>query len=285
MTQPVLTLIIGLPLAGLSLNGLTAELSGAPTVVEKHNLTIQVARTGGQVRPFLQAGEPCSDRPDAAIATFEDANLEAATRTALSVGAQDDLTCRLVAGLAVLDAPGRTIESLAGIQNFTSLAGLDLQDNSIVNIGALVGLTNLTRLSLATNSITNISPLSGLTSLTVLDLHDNSINDIRALTELTSLIALVLDNNPGLSDIGPLSGLTSLTFLWLNDNSITDIQPLLDNTGLGEGDTVDLGSTNVTCTDVAALQAKRVVVISDCPARTRVVRGRLPGSYRSVAPR
>ena len=240
MTQPVLTLIIGLPLAGLSLNGLTAELSGAPTVVEKHNLTIQVARTGGQVRPFLQAGEPCSDRPDAAIATFEDANLEAATRTALSVGAQDDLTCHLVAGLAELDAPGRTIESLAGIQNFTILAGLDLQDNSIVNIGALVGLTNLTRLSLATNSITNISPLSGL---------------------------------------------TSLTFLWLNDNSITDIQPLLDNTGLGEGDTVDLGSTNVTCTDVAALQAKRVVVISDCPARTRVVRGRLPGSYRSVAPR
>ena len=240
MTQPVLTLIIGLPLAGLSLNGLTAELSGAPTVVEKHDLTIQVARTGGQVRPFLQAGEPCSDRPDAAIATFEDANLEAATRTALSVGAQDDLTCRLVAGLAELDAPGRTIESLAGIQNFTILAGLDLQDNSIVNIGALVGLTNLTRLTLATNSITNISPLSGL---------------------------------------------TSLTFLWLNDNSITDIQPLLDNTGLGEGDTVDLGSTNVTCTDVAALQAKRVVVISDCPARTRVVRGRLPGSYRSVAPR
>ena len=241
MTQPVLTLIIGLPLAGLSLNGLTAELSGAPTVVEKHNPTIQVASTGGQVRPFLQAGEPCSDRPDAAIATFEDANLEAATRTALSVGAQDDLTCRLVAGLAELDAPGRTIESLAGIQNFTILAGLDLQDNSIVNIGALVGLT--------------------------------------------SLIALVLDNNPGLSDMGPLSGLTSLTFLWLNDNSITDIQPLLDNTGLGEGDTVDLGSTNVTCTDVAALQAKRVVVISDCPARTRVVRGRLPGSYRSVAPR
>jgi Leucine-rich repeat (LRR) protein len=263
VTQPVLTLIIGLPLAGLSLNGLTAELSGAPTVVENHDLTIQVGRTGGQVRPFLQAGEPCSDRPAAAIATFEDANLEAATRTALSVGAQDDLTCRLVAGLAELDAPGRTIESLAGIQNFTSLAGLDLQDNSIVNIGALVGLTNLTRLSLATNSITDIS----------------------ALTELTSLIALVLDNNPGLSDIGPLSGLTSLTFLWLNDNSITDIQPLLDNTGLGEGDTVDLGSTNVTCTDVAALQAKRVVVISDCPARTRVVRGRLPGSYRSPAPR
>ena len=242
MTQPVLTLIIGLPLAGLSLNGLTAELSGAPTVVEKHNLTIQVARTGGQVRPFLQAGEPCSDRPDAAIATFEDANLEAATRTALAVGAQDDLTCRLVAGLAELDAPGRTIESLAGIQNFTSLAGLDLQDNSIANIGALVGLTNLSRLSLATNSITDISPLSGLTSLTDLNLQSNSITDIGALSGLRSLRRLKLSVN----------------------NDLSNIQPLLDNSEFGAGDQVRLENTNVSCTDVALLEAKGVDVNSDC---------------------
>ena len=282
MNHPVLMLIIGLPLAGLSLNASTSELSGALAMVEDHNLTVQGDRRS---TPVLRTGEPCSDLPDETIATFEDANLEAATRAALSVGAQDDLTCRLLAGLAALDAPGRTIESLVGIQNLTSLAELDLQDNSIADIGALTGLTNLTLLSLATNSITDISPLSGLTSLTVLDLHDNSIIDLRALTELTSLMALVLDNNHELSDIGPLRGLTSLTFLWLNDNSITDIQPLLYNTGLGAGDTVDLGSMNVTCTDVAALQAKRVAVISDCPARIRVVRGRLPGSYRSPAPR
>jgi hypothetical protein len=39
---------------------------------------------------------------------------------------------------------------------------------------------------------------------------------------------------------------------------------LLDNTGLGAGDTVDLRSTSVSCTDVAALQAKGVTVLSDC---------------------
>jgi hypothetical protein len=40
---------------------------------------------------------------------------------------------------------------------------------------------------------------------------------------------------------------------------------LLDNTGLGAGDTVYLQFTNVSCTDVAALEAKGVTVLSDCP--------------------
>jgi len=43
---------------------------------------------------------------------------------------------------------------------------------------------------------------------------------------------------------------------------LTDIQPLLDNTGLGAGDTVYLQATSVSCTDVAALQAKGVTVQS-----------------------
>ena len=40
-----------------------------------------------------------SDNPPTAIATFEDADLEAAVRTALSVSAREDLTCGLVSGL------------------------------------------------------------------------------------------------------------------------------------------------------------------------------------------
>ncbi len=149
--------------------------------------------------PVLQPSELCSDYPDYAIATFEDANLEAAIRAALSVGAQDDLTCGLISGLTDLTANNAGIASLVGIQN----------------------LTSLTFLALFANSITDISALSGLTSLTNLYLY----------------------NNPAL----------------------TDIQPLLDNTGLGAGDTVDLRSTNVSCADVAALQAKGVTVQSDCP--------------------
>ena len=85
--------------------------------------------------------------------------------------------------------------------------------------------------------------LSGLTNLTHLRLMRNSISDISALSGLTSLTFLRLDNNPNL----------------------TNIQPLLDNTGLGVDDTVLLRGTSVSCTDVAALEAKGVTVRSDCP--------------------
>lgn len=68
-----------------------------------------------------------------------------------------------------------------------------------------------------------------------------------------------------ITDIRALSGLISLTDLRLFGNPINDIQPLLDNAGLGEGDSVDLTSTSVSCLAVAALQAKGVSVSSDCP--------------------
>ncbi len=205
-------------------------------------------RTDPNAALILQASvpssEPCSDQPDAAIATFEDANLAAAVRTALTVGPQEDLTCGLVSGLTRLDASEAEIESLVGIQNLTSLTYLNLWDNSISDISALGGLTSLTSLGLRVNSISDISALSGLTSLWTLYLGVNSITDIGALSGLTSLTRyLDLSSNPGLSNI----------------------QPLLDNTGLGPGDTVRLTGTNVSCADVTALRAKGVTVISDCP--------------------
>jgi len=264
----------------------------------------------GPAEPLvLEPSEFCSAYPDTAIATFEDANLEGAIRTALSVGAQDDLTCGLISELAELDARALGITSLMGVQNLTGLTGLylynnsitdigplsgltnlmllSLDDNSISDIAPLSGLTNLTSLWLYNNSISDIAPLSGLTSLTGLDLNDNSISDIEPLSGLTSLInlslrvnsisdisalsgltsltGLVLSNN-SITDIGPLSGLTSLTLLRLDNNpDLADIQPLLDNTGLGAGDRVYLASTGVSCTDVAALEAKGVTVQSDCP--------------------
>ena len=115
------------------------------------------------------------------------------------------------------------------------------------------------------NPITDISAVSGLTSLTFLRINNNSITDISALSGLTSLRFLYLNNN-AITDVSALSGLTSLTDLRLSDNpDLSSIQPLLDNTGLGAGDRVTLGSTTVSCTDVALLEAKGVTLNSDCP--------------------
>ena len=68
-----------------------------------------------------------------------------------------------------------------------------------------------------------------------------------------------------ITDISPLGGLTELFFVVLSNNPISDIQPLVDNTGLGVGDSVHLYNTNVSCADVAALEAKGVLVSSACP--------------------
>jgi hypothetical protein len=72
-------------------------------------------------------------------------------------------------------------------------------------------------------------------------------------------------NNAGFDSIVGLQNLTGLSVLNLAGNPIGDIQPLLDNPGLGAGDTVNLSSTNVSCADVALLEAKGVTVTSDCP--------------------
>ena len=317
----------------------------------------------------LQPHELCSDHSGHHIATFEDANLEAAVMGALGIGAPEDLTCGLVSELAVLAGPDgaftdMAVGSLVGIQNLTGLTSLTLSEHSISDLSPLSGLTSLTHLDLWVNSISDISALSGLTGLTYLDLTGNSITDISALSGLTNLKELVLGSN-SITDIGALSGLTSLTVLRLFNNSISDIsglsgltgltyldvrlnsirdisglsgltsltvltlysnsisdisalsgltnlmvltlynnsisdinalsgltglgdvdgpyyrpgpalnlsnnpnltniQPLLANTGLGVGDSVDLRSTNVSCADVAALEAKGVTVGSDCP--------------------
>ena len=110
-----------------------------------------------QVRQVLLPSALCSNQPDAAIATFEDANLEGAIRVALSIGARQDLTCGLVSELTDLTARNAGIAGLVGIQNLTSLTTLYLVDNPITDISGLSGLTSLTTLWLFRNSITNMS--------------------------------------------------------------------------------------------------------------------------------
>ena len=231
MNRRVLPLIIGSLLLPLGCGG-----SLSPSSLPGPN--------GNDDGPLvLQPGDLCSDHPDAAIATFEDATLETGVRAALALGVPDDLTCGLLSGLTEVTIVSGGIESLVGIQNLTTIRRLGLLGNPITDISALSGLTSLTALALQSNSITDISALSGLTSLTELGLDINSITDISALRGLTSLTRLSLDSNTNLSNI----------------------QPLLDNTGLGAGDEINLSSTNVSCTDVALLVAKGATVTGIAP--------------------
>ena len=77
-------------------------------------------------------------------------------------------------------------------------------------------------------------------------LDDNRISDLSPLSTLTNLERLDLSDNPnslshyGISDVSPLASLTNLKWLYLSSNDIEYVWPLIDNTGLGEGDLVDL---------------------------------------------
>ena len=214
--------------------------------------------------PVLEPGQSCSGQSTFAIVTFVDTNLEVAIKTGLAVDAQADVTCGELSGLRELLGAAAGIESLAGMQNLTSLRTLTLDGNSVSDIDPLSGLTSLSFLSLSSNSISDIAPLSSLTDLTFLSLNSNSISDIGPLSGLTSLTFLFLDIN-SISNISPLSGLTSLADLNLGFNpNVVDIQPLLDNPGLAVGDRVDLMGTSVSCQDVAALEAQQVTVTHSC---------------------
>jgi Leucine-rich repeat (LRR) protein len=261
---------------GLSLVDSTGIISGTPSAEGSDTFTVQVASGDGQtasqrlsiaVALVLQPSEHCSEYPDYAVASFEDANLEVAIRAALSVGAQEDLTCRLLAGLMALHDRRDRITSLVGIQNLTSLTNLELVGNSFSDLSALSGLTSLTSLSLEDNSISDISALSGLTSLSVLSLGHNLISDISALSRLTSLTSLYLSSN-SISDISALNRLTSLTSLSLEDNSINDLSALSGLTSLSvlylNGNSIsDLGAlSGLTSLSVLWLSANSISDLS-----------------------
>ena len=116
---------------------------------------------GCQDDPIGPVDPICNIQPATAIPTFEDANLEAAIRVALGIGAQNDpLTCDLVSGLTTLNADLQGIQSLVGIENLESLVELVLSNNSINDVSPLAGLTRLTDLWLVANpSIADIQPL------------------------------------------------------------------------------------------------------------------------------
>ncbi len=211
------------------------------------------------------------------VARFSDPNLEAAIRTAISKPSGDIFASELQS-LTSLDASGKNIATIEGLQYCTNLTTLSLESNKIINIGVLAGLTKLTSLGLWNNKISNINPLTGLTNLTFLALGVNQISDISALAGLTKLTTLGLFENKNISDINALAGLTSLKELYLNGNQISDISPLVANSGIGSGSFVvfyyyydccgESGNplSTISCTVyIPQLQSRGVTVYHDCP--------------------
>jgi Leucine-rich repeat (LRR) protein len=180
----------------------------------------------------------CRDEGDKTV-VFADPNLEAAVRDAIArpVGYihESDLE-----ELKYLSTGAEGVRDLSALEHCTDLTHFDASDNDIVDISRLSELKNLTHLDLEDNRIVDLSPLSELTSLTDVELDKNRISDISPLSNLIGLNSLELEQNE-VRDIWPLSNLTNLSNINLKRNEIIDIAPLLENSGLGEGDLVNVG--------------------------------------------
>jgi Leucine-rich repeat (LRR) protein len=161
-------------------------------------------------------------------------------------GAVDDLSVPTT-DITQLSCPNMPIESLAGLEAFSSLTFLQVDNTGIdpLNIQALASMTRLVSLNLNGNGISDITPLGGLLALRDLGLQfGNDISDISALASLRALESLSLAGNSRLSSITALQGLPRLMQLSLTDTAVLDLAPLsslpsLTNLGV-TGDSVTL---------------------------------------------
>ncbi|WHY00229.1 leucine-rich repeat domain-containing protein [Neobacillus sp. DY30] len=163
--------------------------------------------------------------PAGEVIQFKDEALEEAVRDALYIYSRDlfesDLTI-----LTSLDASGRGIEVLDGLELAVNLEALILDYNSVRNLTPIAGLTNLTHLSLGYNKLSDISGLASLANLQSLMLDGNEIADISILSQFSSLSILSLQGNK-VKDIGALADLP-IEFLNIGYNDIDDISSLLE---------------------------------------------------------
>lgn len=127
-----------------------------------------------------------SDEPDE-IVTFEDPNLEMVIRE-IVVKREGELTKSEVERIHRIDASGRDIKNLGGIEHLTNLRNLDLDNNHISDASLLKNLPSLRILKIYNNNLTELD-LSDCSNLEQLWCHHNQLTslDVSGCTELNRL--------------------------------------------------------------------------------------------------
>lgn len=173
----------------------------------------------------------------AADALIPDKNLEAAIRAALPHH-KGELNEQALNGVYILDASGRGVQNLAGLEKCVNLAEVRLAKNQIADIKALAGLKNLQSVTLSNNMVADIAPLKDLTALQYLEVSENQVADIGPLARLTALASIYLGGNQ-VADLAPVAALTKLSTLSLPRNRVKDVTPVASLTRLNVLDLTD----------------------------------------------
>ncbi len=166
--------------------------------------------------------------------------------------------------LRELDLASNMVDDLRPLSNLTRLRTLLLNENPIKSIDAIADLPALKELNLSSaEDVADISPVSNLETLETLYLWGMGIDDISAVAPLVNLTLVSFGKNY-ITDITALEDLTRLETVRLERNSISDISPLVLNTGIGDGDYIDLQNNPLNAeaceTDILSLMDRNVIV-------------------------
>ena len=117
-----------------------------------------------RIDPFLYCSCSWPRRLDPALAgpPFPDKNLEAAIRDVLKHEPKVELTDEKLLDIYFLEAPGKEIKDLTGLEKCKNLALIKLTKNKISDSKPLKDLANLQSLDLAQNEIKDIIPAGRL---------------------------------------------------------------------------------------------------------------------------
>ncbi len=175
---------------------------------------------------------------------FADPNLEAAVRDQLGI-LRGELTTADLATLISLDAGGRNITNLSGLEAAVNLEWLRLADN---------------------RGIQSFEPLTYLPVLKVLFVDGCGLSDLGGIACLTRLGELGIGNNI-IQDIAPLRSLSELYYLWADRNHFAVIDPLLDLPALSvvnvEQNHLDTNATSAAWNVITNLVDRGVIVDFD----------------------
>ena len=126
--------------------------------------------------------------PVQAEVSIPDGNLAAAIRETLGLTTNAVITADAMLDLTELEARGKEIADLTGLEHAVNLTLLSLDGNTgVSDVSPLAALTQLTRLELWRTAVSDVSPLAGLTQLTSLTLNNTAVSDVSPLAGLTQL--------------------------------------------------------------------------------------------------
>jgi len=168
-----------------------------------------------------------------AASPFPDKNLELAVR-ALIFEKRDpntELTDEDLKKVFILEAKGKGIKDLAGLEKCTNLQLVNFSKNEITDVAALKGLNNLQSIDLSHNQIADLSPLAALPGVQYLEISGNQVADLSPLAEYARLSALYAARNR-VKDLTPVAKLKKLSSLDLAGNEIADLGPVGEISGL-----------------------------------------------------